>query len=71
MVVSEHNTAQHHLYRKMFLLGDNGPVGRPEEEASHVGELLKNLEAAPPINKNEKGQKKNHDGSEEQGDDDE
>ncbi len=71
MVVSERTTAQHHLYRKMFLLGDKGPVGRPEEEASNVKELLKTLEAAPPIPKNEKGQKKNRGKSEEKGDDDE
>lgn len=61
MVVSEHNTAQHHLYRKMFLLGDNGPVGRPEEEARRVGERLKNLEAASSVPSHEKSPKKNRD----------
>jgi len=46
MVVSEHNRTQNHVYRKLYLLGDNGPVGRPKEEASNLGDRLKNLEAA-------------------------
>jgi hypothetical protein len=43
MVVSEDNGDQNHLYRKLFLLGDNGPVGRPKVDASNLGDRLKNL----------------------------
>jgi hypothetical protein len=59
MAVSENNRAQNHLYRKLYLLGDSGPVGRPEEEASNLGDRLKNLESAPPAPKPGKAGKKN------------
>lgn len=48
MVVNENDRSQKHLYRKLFLLGDSGPVGRPEAEASHLGDRLKLIEAANP-----------------------
>jgi hypothetical protein len=71
MVVSEHNRAQNHLYRKLFLLGDSGPVGRPEEGASNLGDCLKNLEAVQPGPKPDKAGKKNRNKSGEEGDGDE
>ena len=48
MVVSENSRLQNHLYRRLYLLGDSGPIGRPEEEASNLGELLKDSEFSPP-----------------------
>ncbi len=69
MVVSERATAQNHLYRKLFLLGDGGPVGRPEEEASSLGDLLKNINQAPVAPKQGKADKKN--GGSSRDDDDE
>ncbi len=70
MAVSEHNGAQNHLYRKLFLLGDSGPVRRPEEGASNLGDRLKNLEAVQPAPKPDKAGKKHRNKSEE-GDGDE
>jgi hypothetical protein len=61
MVVSEHIETQNHLYRKLFLLGDDGPVGRPEEEAGNLGDRLKSLEAAPPVPKPAKARGKSRD----------
>ena len=43
IVANENNRQQQHLYRKLFLLGDSGPVGRPEEGAGHLGDRLKQL----------------------------
>jgi len=63
IVVSENNRAQNHLYRKLFLLGDHGPVGRPQEEAGHLGNRLKNLEAAKPAPKRDKHVKKHRSAS--------
>ena len=60
MVVSEHNRTQNHLYRKLYLLGDSGTVGRPEEEATNLGDRLKNLEAAKTAPKPGKEDKKKH-----------
>jgi hypothetical protein len=71
MVVSEHNRAKNHLYRKLFLLGDSGPVGRPEEGASNLGDRLKNLEAVQPNLEPDKAGKKIRKKSEEEGDGDE
>jgi len=68
MVVSENNRAQNHLYRKLFLLGDSGPVGRPEEEASNLGDRLKNLEPVQPGPKPDKAGKKHRNKSEGDGD---
>ena len=48
--VSEGRVAEH-LYRKMVLLGESGPVGRPAGEASQIGpqlELLRRAGAAAP-----------------------
>ena len=50
VVVSEGRVAEH-LYRKMVLLGESGPVGRPAGEASQIGpqlELLRRAGAAAP-----------------------
>ena len=71
MVVNEHNPAQNHLYRKLFLLGDSGPVGRPEEGASNLGDRLKNLEAVQLAPKQGKADKKNRNKSEDEGEGDE
>ena len=37
VVVNENDSSQNHLYRKMYLLGDSGPVKRLKEEAEHLG----------------------------------
>lgn len=68
--VSEHNRAQNHLYRNLFLLGDSGPVGRSAEGASNLGDRLKKLPSAPPAAKpgKEGKKKRNKSGA---GDDDE
>ncbi|MCX5770049.1 MAG: BNR-4 repeat-containing protein [Candidatus Hydrogenedentes bacterium] len=58
MVVNENNPAQNHLYRKLYLLGDSGPIGRPEEEASNLGDRLKDLESVQPASKPGKPVKK-------------
>jgi len=71
MVVSEHNRAQNHLYRKLFLLGDSGLVGRSEAEASNLGDRLKNLEAVQPGPKPGKAGKKGRNKSREEDDGDE
>ena len=71
MVVSEYKSAQNHLYRNLFLLGDGGPVGRAEEGASNLGDRLKNLEANPPVPKAEKAGKKKRNKSADSGDGDE
>ena len=71
MVVSEHNGAQNHLYRKLFLLGDSGPVGRSEAEASNLGDRLKNLDAAHPGPKPDKARKKGRNKPKEEDDGDE
>ena len=68
MVVSEHNGAQNHSYRKLFLLGDGGPVGRPEEGASNLGDRLKNLEADQSGPKPGRASKKHRNKSEGDGD---
>jgi hypothetical protein len=71
MVVSEQSRMQNHLYRKLFLLGDTGPVGRPEEEASNLGDRLKNLPAVSAAPKQGKAGKKNRNASGGVSDDDE
>jgi hypothetical protein len=44
MLLSENNHGQKHQYHKMIMLGDNGPLKRPEEETRHLGDRLENLE---------------------------
>ena len=68
MVVSEINRTQNHLYRKLFLLGNSGPVERPEEGASNLGDRLKNLEPIQPGPKPDKAGKKHRNKSEGDGD---
>ena len=46
IVASESSRAQGHLYRKLFLLGDSGPVGRPKEKAGHLGDQPNRLKAS-------------------------
>ena len=58
MVVSEDGRGQHHLYRKLYLLGDSGPVGRPEEEARSLGDLLENLAVAGAAPRQDKAKKR-------------
>ena len=69
MAVSEHDPAQKHLYRKLFLLGDSGPVKRPEEEASNLGDRLKNVQPVQSSSKQGKEGKRKRDKSGESGDD--
>ena len=47
IIVSENNGNQDHLYRKLFLLGDSGAVGRPRDGASNLGDRLQNLDRTP------------------------
>ncbi len=44
MVVVSEDASPDHLYRKMLLLGKDGPVTRPEAEAAHVKDQLRLLE---------------------------
>ncbi|VGO13436.1 hypothetical protein PDESU_01993 [Pontiella desulfatans] len=44
LLLSEHIYGQEHQYRKMILLGDNGPVTRPEKQASNLGDRLQELQ---------------------------
>lgn len=38
---------EEHLYRRMYLVGEHGPLGRPEAEASHLGDRLEQLKLLP------------------------
>jgi len=44
MVVVSEDASSHHLYRRMLLLGADGPVKRPAAEACHIKDQLKLLE---------------------------
>ena len=48
VVIEEHDPASPHLYRKLFLWGNKGLVGRSAEEAARMAEQLKNIVAAQP-----------------------
>ena len=48
VVIEEHDPASPHLYRKLFLWGSKGLVGRSAEEAARMAEQLKNTVAAQP-----------------------
>lgn len=48
MLVAESNKALPHLYRRMFLVGAHGPLGRPAAEASHLGDRLEQIKSLPP-----------------------
>ncbi|MCP4642268.1 MAG: hypothetical protein GY851_17620, partial [bacterium] len=43
MVVTENRRGQDHPYKRMLLIGDNGPVQRPEAETKHLGDRLDRL----------------------------
>ena len=55
IVAYENNRAQDHLYRRLFLLGDSGPVGRREEEARNLGTALTSLDVSNTASKSGKG----------------
>ena len=48
VVIEERDPASPNLYRKMFLWGSKGLVGRSAEEAAQMAEHLKNMVAAQP-----------------------
>jgi hypothetical protein len=40
-------TNQPHLYRKMYLIGDQGALGRPAADAGHLGDRLETIRLMP------------------------
>ena len=48
VVIEEHDPASPHLYRKLFLWGSDGLVGRSAEDAARMAEQLKKIIAAQP-----------------------
>ena len=52
MLLGSKEDGTEHLYRKMYLVGDRGPLGRPAAEAGHLGnrlELIRTLPKATPL----------------------
>ncbi len=45
MLVGSQAHESEHLYRRMYLIGDRGPIGRPAAEASHLGDRLERIKA--------------------------
>ncbi len=45
MLVAGKMSDQEHLYHHMYLIGDHGALGRPEAEASHLGDRLELIKA--------------------------
>jgi hypothetical protein len=48
MLVGSQPQQPEHLYRRMYLIGDRGPIGRPVAEASHLGDRLERIKELPP-----------------------
>jgi hypothetical protein len=47
MLVASKIADQTHLYHRMYLIGDRGPLSRPAAEASHLGDRLETIRAMP------------------------
>ena len=47
MLVGSRNDQQEHLYHQMYLVGDHGALGRPADEAGHLGDRLETIKAMP------------------------
>jgi hypothetical protein len=47
MLIGGVKDQQSHLYHNMYLIGDQGALGRPLAEASHLGERLETIKAMP------------------------
>jgi hypothetical protein len=47
MLVAGKAANQEHLYHRMYLIGDRGPMTRPAVEASHLGDRLELIKALP------------------------
>lgn len=47
MLVAGKSANQEHLYHRMYLIGDRGPLSRPAAEASHLGDRLEQIKALP------------------------
>ena len=50
MLIGGVKDQQSHLYHNMYLIGDQGALGRPPAEASHLGERLESIKAMPVSN---------------------
>lgn len=50
MLLSSRDATEPHLYRRMFVVGAQGPLGRPATEASHLGNRLEQIKSLPPPN---------------------
>jgi BNR repeat-containing family member len=60
LLASSRSAADAHLYRRMHLLGESGPLTRPVAEASHLGDRLERVKLlpAPSLDKAEAKRKK-------------
>jgi hypothetical protein len=47
MLVAGKSANQEHLYHRMYLIGDRGPLRRPAAEASHLGDRLELIKLLP------------------------
>ena len=47
MLICSKDPKQEHLYHPLFLIGEKGALGRPAEEASHLGDRLETIKAMP------------------------
>jgi len=50
MLLAGSRAEEGHLYRRMFLVGQRGALGRPAAEASHLGDRLEQIKSLPPPN---------------------
>jgi hypothetical protein len=48
MLLASRDAAEPHLYRRMFLVGAHGPLGRPAAETGHLGDRLEQIKSLPP-----------------------
>jgi hypothetical protein len=51
MLLGSRDATEPHLYRRMFLVGARGPLGRPAAEAGHLGNRLEAIKSLPPPNR--------------------
>ena len=51
MLLGSRDATEPHLYRRMFLVGARGPLGRPAAEASQLGNRLEAIKSLPPPNR--------------------
>ena len=51
MLLGSRDATEPHLYRRMFLVGARGPLGRLAAEASQLGDRLEAIKSLPPPNR--------------------